>query len=183
MRDDIPVKTLRQLVIYDEVSGELVWKHRDRSFFNNDQSYNGWNARFPGKHVGSVSNGYVIFSLFKRLYKGHRVAWAVHYGFWPDGHIDHIDGNRSNNRIANLRVVSRTENNMNMARKSNNTSGHTGVSRTKSGQRWRARIQVNGNYKTIGSFATKDEAIAARKAAEVQYGFHPNHGREEGFGK
>lgn len=183
MLNDLPIELLKSFLTYDEFSGDLIWRHRERSHFPNDQAYNAWNARFPEKKVGAVSNGYVIFSIFKRLYKAHRVAWAIYHGEWPDRHLDHIDGNRSNNRISNLRVVSRTENNMNMARKSTNTSGQTGVSRTKSGMRWRARIQANGKAKTIGSFATKEQAIAARKLAEVYYGFHDNHGREEGFGK
>lgn len=183
MLNDVPIELLRQLLSYNAFSGDLKWKHRDRSLFPNDQAYNAWNARFEDRFVGSVSNGYVVFSLFKRLYKAHRVAWAIYYGEWPSDCIDHIDGNRSNNSIANLRVVPKRDNNKNMARKRDNTSGQTGVSRTKSGMRWRARIQANGKAKTLGSFATIEEAIAARKQAEAKYGFHVNHGREEGFGK
>jgi len=183
MLDDLPIELLRNFLTYDEFSGDLIWKHRQRPFFPNDQAYNAWNARFPGKKVGAVSNGYVIFALFKRLYKAHRVAWAIYYGEWPSNCIDHIDGNRSNNSIANLRVVPKKDNNKNMARKRDNTSGQTGVSKTKSGLRWRARIGVNKTTKTIGSFATIEEAIAARKQAEAEYGFHANHGREQGYGK
>ncbi len=183
MLNDLPVETLHQLLTYDEFSGALIWKHRDRSFFSSDQGYNSWNARFPGRQVGSISNGYIVFSLFKRLYKGHRVAFALYHGAWPDGHIDHIDGDRSNNRIANLRAVTQRENNINKAQKRDNTSGCTGVGKTKEGNRWRARIQLDSKSKTLGSFVTLEEAIAARKKAEVEYGFHPNHGRKEGFGK
>jgi hypothetical protein len=112
-----------------------------------------------------------------REYYAHRVAWALHTGAWPKGEIDHINGDKADNRIANLREVTKVENSRNMPLPANNTSGHIGVAWSKSDKRWTAYIKVGGRRRYLGNFLEKDDAIAARKAAEVRFGFHPNHGR------
>lgn len=85
--------------------------------------------------------------------------------------VDHIDGNRSNNKWSNLRNGTRSDNLRNIALKRNNTSGHHGVHFSKQRQQWTVTIGV-------GSFDSKEEAIAARKRAEEMLGYHPNHGRD-----
>lgn len=94
---------LRQLVEYDPETGSLIWKQRDG------------NARLNSKLAGKpafaqLSDGYLTGRIKGKNYKAHRIAWAVAYGEWPQGQIDHINGDRSDNRLPNLRVVSNSEN-------------------------------------------------------------------------
>ena len=121
--------------------------------------------------------GYGRITLLGKRYKSHRVAWAMHHGDWPPDQIDHINGVKSDNRIENLRSVSQAENSKNSKIPANNMSGVIGIHWDKVNFRWVARIRVNG--KKIDLCRTKDfdEAVAARKKAEAEYGFHPNHGR------
>lgn len=109
----------------------------------------------------------------------HRLAWAIHYGAWPRFEIDHIDGNRDNNRIKNLREVNHTENSRNAKLSKWNTSGVCGVhySSECTNNPWYAKIRHDGENIYLGYFATKKEAIRARKDAESKYGYHMNHGR------
>ena len=162
---------VRELLDYSPETGELRWKvartgtakagcaagceRTDRS----GKKY--WQIRVDG-----------------RLYYAHRIVWLITYGEFPSEQVDHIDGDGLNNRLENLRAVSSTENSRNVRKKSNNTSGVSGVHWHKRDKKWQAMIEVN--YKTIhlGLFSNKDEAVAARKAAELKYGFHPNHGSD-----
>jgi hypothetical protein len=107
----------------------------------------------------------------------HRVAWALHTGAWPDAQIDHQDGDKLNNAISNLRSVTQWENTKNAALSSHNTSGVTGVAFDKRSGKWRARVHHNYRDVFCRLYSTKEEAIAARRVAEKDYGFHQNHGR------
>jgi hypothetical protein len=97
-----------------------------------------------------------------RLYQAHRLAWFYVHGKWPDGQIDHIDGNRKNNRIANLRDVPNRTNCQNRHRppKSNRTSGLIGVSRHSQNNKWVASACLNGKSKYLGSYDSADAANA-----------------------
>lgn len=85
----------------------------------------------------------------------------------PNSRVDHADGNTLDCRIQNLRLCTPSQNRYNHKLQSNNTTGHSGVYR--SGDKWRAEIFVDGKHLRLGSFASKDEAIAKRKAAEIEY--------------
>lgn len=136
-----------------------------------------WNAR-EGAVAGSKnSNGYIIIQFEGRAYKAHRLAWMIFHGTVPNGDVDHINGDRTDNRISNLRVVSRSVNMRNARRPSNNTSGVTGVYWDKSKGCWRSLIKVHGKSMNLGHFDRFDDAVDARKTAEVRHGFHENHGR------
>jgi hypothetical protein len=102
--------TLRRLISYDPATGILTWKHREREFFTSDWQCNAWNARYAGAVCGKISQGYVRIKIFGQSYAGHRIAWAIHFGVHPSLMIDHINGVRNDNRIANLRDVSSTVN-------------------------------------------------------------------------
>jgi hypothetical protein len=131
-----------------------------------------------GKPAGCLrSDGYIQISLDGKLHRAHRLAWRLFHGEWPDGEIDHINGVRSDNRIENLRVTSRVENMRNQKRHNTNTSGTAGVCWHKKAKKWVAMIKVNNKLLYLGLHADKADAISARKAAEVQHGFHSNHGR------
>lgn len=99
----------------------------------------------------------------------HRVAWYLHYGEWPIDQIDHINGNRGDNRISNLRQASNSENLCNRKKPKNNTSGYKGVSWNSSRQAWQATIRRNGSNKNLGYFATREEAASIYGKAALQY--------------
>jgi HNH endonuclease len=132
-----------------EVAGSL---HRDRK----GKAY--WQVRINGK-----------------IYLAHRLIWLLVHKAWPENQIDHIDGSGLNNRIENLRDVTNAENQKNAKKRKDNTSGHVGVCRRFG--KWVAHIQVSGRKIHLGLFTNRDEAVAARKAAEVKYNFHENHGQ------
>lgn len=132
----------------------------------------------PALAYQDLRHGYLTGSLFNRHISAHRVVFALTHGAWPAGEVDHINGNRTDNRPANLRDVPHRENLKNAKRAINNTSGTTGVTFDSTHGKWVARIAATGNRnRHVGCFVSKSEAVAARKAAEALHGYHPNHGR------
>lgn len=176
----ISVATLREILEYDPVWGRFTWKCRNENLIADEAARNGWNGRHAGRRAFTASlNGYKRASIQNKRFFAHRVAWAMYHGEWPSGQIDHINGDRSDNRIQNLRVVDTAENARNTKRFRTNTSGVTGVHWASKARRWCARIMVNQVSLDCGSYVNFEDAVAARKEAEKQYGFHPNHGRDE----
>lgn len=175
----IKVENLRELFKYDPISGDLGWKPRPRKMFKKEGTYKAWNSRFAGKLTGTSTDkdGYLMTSINSTNYRVHRVCWALYYGKWPSGVIDHINGDIQDNSIRNLRDTSNEENQKNRKIGKNNTSGVLGVSWHKGDSKWMARIWVDKQSKYLGSFTDKQDAIAVRKAAELEYGYHENHGR------
>lgn len=107
--------------------------------------------------------GYFRVSLFSKRYLAHRLAWLYVHGKWPEHDIDHINGNKSDNRMENLRDVPNAINRQNMrrARSDSSTSKYLGVHYHQAGKKWRARIQLNGKSIHVGMFDTEEEAHAA----------------------
>lgn len=173
----IAVDILRQLIDYDPETGALKWRQRSLHLFPDLRACNSWNARYSGQPALNADKGlgYRSGTVFNIRLLAHRVAFAIHTGQWPTGEIDHINGDKSDNRACNLRDVTRAENQLNRSRRRNNESGVNGVSRRKN--RWTAMIQHNGKRHHLGFFSTRDEAAQARAEAEERFGFHPNHGR------
>ena len=124
----------------------------------------------------SKSNGYLVFHVLNKLWLAHRLAWLYSYGEWPEHQIDHINHNRTDNRLINLRAVTHQENAHNKSLLPKNTSGFNGVSWAKDRNKWRTQIEVFGKVIRLGSFEHIEDAIECRKKANVKYGFHPNHG-------
>lgn len=182
---DVPVDLIKDLISYDPETGILMWLPRserhyaDRVRKRSAQNLaNNFNARFAGKKVGSVNcDGYITTRVLGVSLLGHRIAFALMNNAWPEHEIDHINGNGADNRLVNLRDVDHSENGKNQRRPGSKTSGVVGVDYHKKDRRWRARITSKGRVMLIGAFDTLEEAIAARKAAEREHGFHPNHGR------
>jgi hypothetical protein len=171
IRDFPSAVYIRGLLNYAPETGEFVWRWR-----NDVPQW--WNTRYAGKVAGKDNGrGYWTITIGHRSHKSHRLAWLVMTGELPSGHIDHINGVRNDNRFANLRDVSRTENNRNVALRIDNISGCVGVCWVKREGQWVAQIAVNRRNIHLGYFDCLEGAIAARKAAEITYGFHPNHGR------
>ena len=184
MGKEIDPELLRKLLRYEPETGKLFWLPRTPDLFHDTTDRRGvnwccqaWNGKNAGREAFTANSaGYRMGAVFGRNYGAHRVAWALTSGSWPKM-IDHINGDRSDNRLANLRSVSRLENQRNMKRGSDNKSGQTGVGWDSSRDRWVAAIGVGGRTDHIGRFDKKADAIAARKQAERDFGFHPNHGR------
>ena len=98
----------------------------------------------------------------------HRVAWVMTHGEWPKEMIDHINGDRSDNRLCNLRQATRSQNLINSKLSSRNSSGFRGVSWCSAKQKWDARIYSATKLRLLGRFKTKEEAIAAYAAAAAE---------------
>ena len=178
MKNQIDPALLRTLLRYEPETGRLYWLERTRDRFTSDGSWRMWNTRYADLEALIVdSGGYNTGTLFGRTTKAHRICWAIHFGEWPGGQIDHIDGDRSNNKIENLRVVTNMENGQNQRRHITNTSGETGVTWDKQYGKWMAYIGFVGRTKFLGRFPDFEDAVAARKQAERHIGYHPNHGR------
>ena len=144
---------------------ELIYKPETGAFYRTSN---------PAKEIcNATSDGYNRFKYKGAKYLAHRVAWFIHYGEWPTGEIDHINGNRSDNRIANLRDVCKQSNIHNQTRpQKGNKSGFLGVMWDKQRNKWAARICLDGKRKRLGSFDTPEEAHKAYVIAKEL--FHPS---------
>lgn len=183
--NDITAEYVRECLDYDPETGLATWKRRPVEHFSSNRICNLWNSKHSNKEAGTLKKtNYRQVTINHKRYTVHRLAWLIVYGEWPKNDIDHIDKDRRNNKITNLRDVTNSENQKNRSMNRNNTSGHTGIKLVPNGN-WVVVICVNGKNKTIGTFRDKEDAIQARKDAEIQYGFHPNHGKtlEKSYGK
>ena len=124
----------------------------------------------------STPNGYHCVGVDWKVYQVHRVIYLIVTGAWPDK-IDHINGDRKDNRWENLRSVDVATNSKNQKRYSNNKSGIQGVYLRKNAKTWIVYIGVKGNRLILGRFSSFFEACCARKSAEATHGYHENHGR------
>ena len=148
------LKRLREFLKYDSETGGIVFT--DTRF----------GAVEIGQKAGGIDcNGYHRIYHRGRLYMGHRIAWALYYGKWPEGTIDHINSNKIDNRICNLRVCSNTDNMKN--RKPYSGKVFKGVYRTPAG--WRSQIVSGGKSHSCGSFKCLGQALKAydKKAKEL----------------
>jgi hypothetical protein len=156
IRDGLSVDQLKAALDYYPDCGLFFWRHRP------DQSTR-TNSRTAGKLAGHRCPrlGYVLLGLNGRLYRAHRLVWLYVHGRWPDGDIDHINGDGFDNRISNLRDASRTQNNGNMRRPKHNSSGLKGAFYEKRSGRWLAQIRHEGQQHYLGKYDTAAEAHAA----------------------
>ena len=115
------------------------------------------------------NHGYLVIGLNGTKYLAHRLAWFYSYGTWPLGEIDHIDRNRQNNSLVNLRDTTRGENALNVGARMQSSSGIKGVSWDKVCNRWRVQMRVKGKQTYIGVFKTLDEATVAYERFAVTY--------------
>lgn len=135
------------------------------------------NRSKAGSIAGSKGvSGYLQININHKIYKSHRLAWLYVYGVLPSLQIDHIDHDRANNIITNLRLVTHQENSKNQKIRSTNSSGFTGVFWYKRHNKWLASIKVNGKAKYLGLYKALSDAVLVRLDAEKEYGYHVNHG-------
>lgn len=150
---------------YCHSTGSLLWKVKPKG---------------SSVQVGDVAGclnqaGYIVVGIKGKYYKAHRVAWEMVNGPIPEGYeVDHIFHDKTDNRISQLRLVNRTDNNRNKSMAVKNRTGVTGVQFKKN--RWEVQISDCKVQYYLGRFDTLFEAAAARKSAELQYSYHPNHG-------
>lgn len=160
---EITREYVNSILDYDEYSGFFTWKVRS-------DARPQWNARYAGTRAGSVNFGGYVMLVFSGInIPAHRLAWFLTNGAWPEGHIDHANGDCSDNRINNLRECSRSENQQNRAISTRNKSGFTGVSFVKKTNKWDARISINLKQIFLGNFDTAEEASDAYLSAKKKH--------------
>lgn len=174
----IDPEILHKLLVADFDTGKLVWKHRDRLFFMDDASFKKWNTKWAGKpaFTSKTNLGYAQGSILNIKFTGHAVIWAMKYGKWPTHQIDHINGNRFDNRIVNLRDVPQSINVRNSAKNSKNTSGMCGVRWEKTRSKWYVYGRAGGPIKNLGRFDCFAMAVRARAQFNKNNGFSSRHG-------
>lgn len=165
MKDSASVEHLRELLRYEPETGRLVWRERDR--------------KLSGKVAGGVDrgHGYRRVRVGGRSELAHRIIMAIVNGYWPTDEVDHINGNRDDNRLCNLRLVSRSGNMLNKSKYRNNSSGVTGVFWHRQHRKWCATVRQGKKHKHVGLFRCIGAAAIARHLAESANGYHSNHGR------
>jgi len=164
--DQLTAERARALLAYDPETGELRWRASRGS------------AR-AGRVTGCRrQDGYLLVGVDGQIYRAHRLAWLIVHGSWPVEHIDHRNGIRDDNRLANLREASRADNSYNRRVSKLNTSGVTGVCWRSETSSWFAQIKVKGRTYSLGLYDNFDDAVAARRAAadRVQGEFAPHLG-------
>jgi len=156
----VSVERIRELLEYDPATGNFTWK------------VSRGNAKVGSRAGGSDNKGYLLIRIDGVLCKAHRLAWALHHGTMPPRGtlVDHIDGDRANNRIDNLRLATHAENMRNRQKPGKrNRSGATGVCWYIRDQKWSAQIKKNGRQIHLGYFTNKQDAIEARRLAEAKH--------------
>lgn len=155
----ITASRLRELVEYDPERGLFTWRS-GRSKFQE------W---LTGKVAGTLANGYTSIILDGKKYSAHRLVWLYVYGRWPIDQIDHVDGDRSNNRFSNLREADHQKNEANKPLRKDNSSGFKGVQFHPQTGKWRARITFNKVQLHLGLFTSPEAAHAAYVIAAKKY--------------
>lgn len=154
MKEKITQDVVKEVFTLD--GGNLVWVKKK------------YKPHLIGKPAGSINTyGYVSIGLYGKDYLAHRLVWLYVHGNWPVNDIDHINGNRLDNRIENLRDVTRSENLQNLRKaKPTNKLGVLGVSKNYPSGGFSARIRINGEIVRLGSFETVELANAAYLASK-----------------
>lgn len=166
---------LKELIDYDPETGVITSKYSTSKMdkgcqMGSFEAYGSGNTHVKG------TRHRVRITLMGRSYSAHRLVWFWMTGDWPDGVIDHIDGDPWNNKWDNLRDVTGSENSKNIGLSRKNKSGVLGVYWDKRIDMWCSQIGLNGRNKNLGTFHNFDDAVKVRKEAEKKYNFHPNHG-------
>jgi hypothetical protein len=154
----IDQELVKKLFYYDAASGMLIWRNG-----------NGRNVK-PWQQAKALNgNGYFTVKIQNKSYPVHRIIWLYVNGNFPSQEIDHKNRIRNDNRLCNLRAVSRTDNCQNISLPRHNKSGHIGVSWFKKEKSWTVYVKVNKKNKWLGCYKNLDDAVVARKAGEAQY--------------
>lgn len=160
---------LKHLLDYNQETGIFTWLNKPAPRSNRIK---------PGYVAGcKTDSGYIIINVDGYSYRAHRLAWFYVNGVWPPEKMDHINGVKHDNRIANLREASSFENGWNVGMPSTNTSGVKGVCWEKQTKKWLAQCWVSGKHYRVGRFSSFDAAVDAMvKFREKHHGEFCNHG-------
>lgn len=153
-----------QIVRYDPETGVIAWIVPPASWIE------------PGSEAGTVhkASGYRHITIGQTKYRAHRIAWLLCHRDWPARQVDHINGDKLDNRIANLRLASCSQNQQNRATDKRNKSGFTGVSWDRGTQKWRAKICIDRRQVHLGVFDTPEQAAEAYAKAKAElHTFNP----------
>lgn len=151
----LTAERLREVMHYDPATGEFLWKKPTS------------NRVKAGDRPREVNQGYYVLTIDGKTYRAHRLAWLFVYGKWPDQMIDHKNCDRKDNRIENLRDVSRTINQQNRRSACGNSkSGLLGAHWNASANLWHSAISVHGVRHRLGNFKTAEAAHQAYLAAK-----------------
>jgi len=172
---ELTAEIIRELLDYDAGTGCFRWRERNAKWFNASTRRTAesegvrWNKSFAGTPAGCVAaGGYVTIGVFGRRYYAHRIEWL-------SSDLDHLNGDKTDNRFANLRVVSDSVNCRNRSLRSDNKSGFNGVYWNKQARKWQAQIRGEKKRIHLGYFATPEDAHAAyTNAAEIN-GYTDRH--------
>lgn len=172
-RTDLTFDYLIDHFSYDPDSGRF-WRIK---------RYDSWGKRVDCNNAITSKNnrGYFWTNIGRRMFLVHRLIYLFMTGQHPTHEIDHINGDRLDNRWVNLRHVTPFENARNQGNRVDNTSGCRGVTLNINSNKWVARISHEGIRYSLGYFRTKEEAIEARKKAERELKYHENHGVRESW--
>lgn len=177
----ITQKILKELINYNPLTGIFTWKCRARKWFNDDRSFNTWNTKYSNTVAGYIKESnsnkkYYSIGVFNKIYRSHKLAFLYMDGLIPK-EIDHKDHDGLNNKWINLRSVTHKENCKNFKLSERSKTGITGVSFCNTRNKFRATINdFEGNRKSLGYFDDIHLAAKVRKEAEIEYGYHKNHG-------
>lgn len=175
-----PIEVLNECFHYDGDTGKLTWKVRPMHHFKTIGAFHSINTQCAGKEAGAVltERGYsrrvvrLTVDGKDRLYYAHRIIWAMAHGSIDDALlIDHIDGNALDNRLCNLRLASKADNQRNQGIRFDNKTGYKGVHFDRSRGKFTVHIQRSGKSVFLGRYLkVEDAADAYQKAAEKLHG-------------
>ena len=147
---------LRHLLDYNPDTGVLTWRAKPSQGIK------------IGRQAGTpTSEGYLALQINKKKMYAHRAIWLHVHGVWPAEEIDHINRNRADNRLVNLRAATRLENSHNTGKHVTNTSGHKGVTFHRRNKQWQVQLSANNKTFYVGQFAQLTDAVQARAIAEI----------------
>jgi hypothetical protein len=168
------IDLLRQLLLYHSDTGSLYWRYRMPDMFKNgvkgqEASCITWNKRYANTLAGNLNeNGYINIIINKKMFYAHRIIWKLYYGEEPKNLIDHINGNKADNRITNLREATYSQNQINRI-KYNNKSGMRGVVWNNTCQKWQSSIMSKGLQIYLGVYDCPAAAHFVYQVASDKY--------------
>jgi hypothetical protein len=171
--EELTAEIVREFLDYDESTGVMTWRARDKKWFGDSHAANVWNARHAGVEAGNIakrrSGQRRVIGIFGKSHYTARLAHLHVTGYWPRELIDHEDGDTLNNCWENLRPASRAQNGQNRGPQRNNATGYKGVSYLIARDKFRALINANGRQISLGYFTTPEAASSAYQRAARKY--------------
>jgi len=156
---NLTLADFKSLLKYDPDSGSFTWL----------VSRGGAHPRAIGDEAGTICKGYTTISIFKKKIAAHRLAWFFVNGKWPSSVLDHINRDKTDNRIANLREASVSQNGFNSVSHKDSVSGIKGVSWHAVANKWQVKLRANGKTHYLGLYADKNDASSAYNTAAIKF--------------